>query len=183
MCPLSTALSQTYLPLSAIAYCLPCVPQVSGSSRCPTCSSTGWSAPHLQPAQVCWLSGMSLIFFMTGESLTSIRLLWITGETLRVLCCCNEECRYWGNGKFKLGWGGHSLPILLTLAVNWFCLLCVVSVNSFVNHYQGRRTPFVIIITPDWLLEQYRMDGTRQFLQFIRAAFEVGIICASEQMS
>lgn len=53
--------------------------------------------------------------------------------------------------------------------------------DSFVNHYQGRRTPFVIIITPDWLLEQYRMDGTRQFLQFIRAAFEDTWILTTSQ--
>lgn len=44
---------------------------------------------------------------------------------------------------------------------------------SFLQHYEDRKTPFMVVISPDWLAVPYRLDGTREFLQFVRDNFEV----------
>ncbi|PVD27722.1 hypothetical protein C0Q70_12893 [Pomacea canaliculata] len=44
--------------------------------------------------------------------------------------------------------------------------------GSFLQHYEDRKTPFMVVISPDWLAVPYRLDGTREFLQFVRDNFE-----------
>ncbi|KAL3885776.1 hypothetical protein ACJMK2_025815 [Sinanodonta woodiana] len=43
--------------------------------------------------------------------------------------------------------------------------------NTFREHYLGRRTPFTIVINPQWAKTSFSREGTIEFLQYIRAAF------------
>lgn len=43
--------------------------------------------------------------------------------------------------------------------------------NAFADHYNGNRTPFLMIVDPAWAANQDKRDGTTEFLQYIRAAF------------
>ncbi|KAK7487588.1 hypothetical protein BaRGS_00021138 [Batillaria attramentaria] len=44
--------------------------------------------------------------------------------------------------------------------------------NSFIKHYEGTKSPFLIVINPDWALTPFKLEGTRQFVEYIRSAFE-----------
>ncbi|KAK7487587.1 hypothetical protein BaRGS_00021137 [Batillaria attramentaria] len=44
--------------------------------------------------------------------------------------------------------------------------------NSFIKHYEGTRSPFMIVINADWALTPFKLEGTRQFVEYVRAAFE-----------
>lgn len=43
--------------------------------------------------------------------------------------------------------------------------------NAFSDHYNGRRTPFLMIIDPAWAADKNKRDGTAEFLQYTRAVF------------
>jgi hypothetical protein len=49
----------------------------------------------------------------------------------------------------------------------------IVSLVRFADHYNGNRTPFLMIVDPAWAANQDKRDGTTEFLQYIRAAFGV----------
>ncbi|KAK7106266.1 chitin deacetylase 7-like isoform X2 [Littorina saxatilis] len=44
--------------------------------------------------------------------------------------------------------------------------------NSFIKHYEGSRSPFMIVINPQWVTYDFKREGTRQFIEYVRAAFE-----------
>ncbi|KAJ8316140.1 hypothetical protein KUTeg_006154 [Tegillarca granosa] len=48
--------------------------------------------------------------------------------------------------------------------------------KSFAKHYDssqgGVRTPYVITIDPSWMKDNNKKDGTVQFLEYVRAAFD-----------
>ncbi|KAL8598040.1 hypothetical protein ACOMHN_062638 [Nucella lapillus] len=44
--------------------------------------------------------------------------------------------------------------------------------NSFITHYEGMRSPFMIVINPQWVAVDFQREGTHQFLEYINAAFE-----------
>ncbi|XP_012943610.1 chitin deacetylase 7 [Aplysia californica] len=43
--------------------------------------------------------------------------------------------------------------------------------ESFSNHYEGSKSPFVLYIDPLWLSVDYQYEGTRQFVEFVRSGF------------
>lgn len=43
--------------------------------------------------------------------------------------------------------------------------------NSFIQHYEGGRSPFVVAVNPDWVTIDFKRAGTQQFIEYIRAAF------------
>ncbi|GFS01576.1 chitin deacetylase 9 [Elysia marginata] len=54
--------------------------------------------------------------------------------------------------------------------------------NSFALHYEGKtKAPFILYIDPTWLTVEYQRQGTRQFLEFIRAAFQDTWIVTTQQ--
>ncbi|KAK3106817.1 hypothetical protein FSP39_000477 [Pinctada imbricata] len=44
--------------------------------------------------------------------------------------------------------------------------------NNFNEHYDGNRAPFVVEIDPVWVKNQDYLDGTIEFLEYVRAAFD-----------
>lgn len=44
--------------------------------------------------------------------------------------------------------------------------------DNFVEHYEGDRTPYFLIIDPEWIITDFKRDGTVEFLHYIRAAFQ-----------
>ncbi|XP_076438274.1 chitin deacetylase 7-like [Babylonia areolata] len=44
--------------------------------------------------------------------------------------------------------------------------------TSFIKHYEGSRSPFMMVINPEWVMVDYKREGTYQFLEYVRAAFE-----------
>ena len=52
------------------------------------------------------------------------------------------------------------------------CLSVCLS-DSFIKHYEGGRSPFMIVVNPEWVTVDYKREGTRQFLEYVRAAFDV----------
>ncbi|XP_067679929.1 chitin deacetylase 7-like [Haliotis asinina] len=44
--------------------------------------------------------------------------------------------------------------------------------DSFAKHYDGDRSPFTLIINPDFVLVPFKLAGLKEFLEYIRAAFE-----------
>jgi len=44
--------------------------------------------------------------------------------------------------------------------------------ESFIKHYNGNRSPFVIIINPDYAANDAKNAGAQEFLEYVRAAFE-----------
>ncbi|XP_045185641.2 chitin deacetylase 7-like [Mercenaria mercenaria] len=43
--------------------------------------------------------------------------------------------------------------------------------KAFSDHYNGNRTPFLMIVDPAWASKQDLRDGTTEFLQYVRTAF------------
>lgn len=43
--------------------------------------------------------------------------------------------------------------------------------NSFIQHYEGTREPFIVAVNPDWVTVDFKRAGTQQFIEYIRAAF------------
>ncbi|KAL3885775.1 hypothetical protein ACJMK2_025814 [Sinanodonta woodiana] len=43
--------------------------------------------------------------------------------------------------------------------------------DTFREHYLGKRSPFTIVINPQWAKTSFSREGTIEFLQYVRAAF------------
>lgn len=44
---------------------------------------------------------------------------------------------------------------------------------SFATHYEGNREPYILMLVPFWMKTDYKLDGTIQFVNYLRAAFSV----------
>lgn len=44
--------------------------------------------------------------------------------------------------------------------------------NSFIQHYEGNKAPFVVIINPVFAKKPEMLEGAIEFLEYVRAAFE-----------
>jgi len=58
--------------------------------------------------------------------------------------------------------------------------------NNFAKHYDaaqgGLRTPYVITIDPSWMKDVNKKDGTVQFIEYVRAAFDDVWVVSAFQM-
>ena len=43
----------------------------------------------------------------------------------------------------------------------------------FIKHHEGKKAPFVMVINPRFAKDQDLLDGAVEFLEYVRAAFEV----------
>jgi len=66
---------------------------------------------------------------------------------------------------------------LITSAQDAFDMLY----SSFAEHYEGGKSPLVLYIDPLWLTVDYQKEGTVQFLEFIRTAYEDTWITTHQQ--
>ncbi|KAL5019612.1 hypothetical protein ScPMuIL_002504 [Solemya velum] len=53
--------------------------------------------------------------------------------------------------------------------------------DSFAKHYEGQRSPFVLVLNPSWVKDKVKREGTIEFLEYIRAAFEDTWIVTARQ--
>jgi len=53
--------------------------------------------------------------------------------------------------------------------------------EAFSEHYEGGKSPFILYIDPLWLTVDYQLEGTVQFLDFIRTAYEDTWILTHQQ--
>lgn len=44
---------------------------------------------------------------------------------------------------------------------------------SFATHYEGNREPYIVVLDPVWVKTDYKLEGTIQFVDYLRAAFNV----------
>lgn len=50
---------------------------------------------------------------------------------------------------------------------------CFVSFVSFIEHYEGNRSPYFVIIDAAWMKTDFKREGTIEFVEYVRAAFPV----------
>ncbi|KAK3581031.1 hypothetical protein CHS0354_013927 [Potamilus streckersoni] len=53
--------------------------------------------------------------------------------------------------------------------------------NTFRDHYLGNRSPFTLVINPQWAKSDFSREGTIEFLQYVRAAFSDTYIVTMSQ--
>lgn len=47
------------------------------------------------------------------------------------------------------------------------------SIFSFATHYEGNKEPYILVLDPVWVKTDYKLEGTIQFVDYLRAAFNV----------
>nr|XP_034299792.1 uncharacterized protein LOC105329702 [Crassostrea gigas] len=53
--------------------------------------------------------------------------------------------------------------------------------NNFATHYEGNREPYIIVLDPVWVKTDFKLEGTIQFVDYLRAAFnDVWIVTANQ---
>ncbi|XP_076453010.1 chitin deacetylase 8-like isoform X2 [Babylonia areolata] len=54
--------------------------------------------------------------------------------------------------------------------------------NSFINHYHGKRSPFMMVINPEWVTVPNKKEGTIQFLKYVTSLNDVWIVTVSQAL-
>ena len=65
-----------------------------------------------------------------------------------------------------------SLPICLPL-YHFIYITLILYILSFIAHYEGSRTPYVVIIDAAWMKTDFKREGTVEFMDYVRAGFPV----------
>ncbi|XP_061165268.1 chitin deacetylase 1-like [Saccostrea echinata] len=54
--------------------------------------------------------------------------------------------------------------------------------NNFASHYEGNKEPYVIVLDPLWMKTDYKLEGTIEFVDYVRAAFDDVWVVTADQM-
>ncbi|XP_048776530.2 chitin deacetylase 1-like [Ostrea edulis] len=54
--------------------------------------------------------------------------------------------------------------------------------NNFASHYEGNKEPYVLVLDPAWMKTDYKLEGTVEFVGYIRSAFDDVWIVTVDQM-